>query len=145
MLKEEYRSQDHIKLKVENKTEYKAESEESVENLYEKFQMTDSLNAKYSLFSAGISFGFSKEDSTESDRVYNKIVAIRKIAKVWLDENEYINKLDEDFSKELNDSNVSPEVLFRKYGTHLITGGIYGGRADASLSYRKRQANPAIK
>ncbi len=46
--------------------------------------------------------------------------------------------LTEQAKNKINDSSISPEEIFRIYGTHCLTGLVVGGRLDYSISARTR-------
>lgn len=137
ILKEEFRTGNAVAVQMKHTTSYKAETEDSVEKLYEKFSMKNSTSVRYMMFSTGIDFGFSNSDASAQERKYTKIVAMYDLCDAWLKEYEITDAhLSDDFKNDIN-SDLEPDILFSRYGTHLITGGIYGGRVDAAFSYNK--------
>lgn len=112
-----------------------------------KFSSTSSANAEFlGVFSANAStnFGVSANNSTSINRTtktteyyytYSQIYNGKQLEiQGYRDINTFRNILNDDF---LNDAKevtniATAQQFFYKYGTHLITGGVWGGRLDAS-------------
>lgn len=79
--------------------------------------------------SGGLSSTFVKTSEKVESQYFLEIIAENQ--SYWLvlqtSENRYKEMLSEEFKKDLYNPNVSPERLFEKYGTHLITSVAMGG------------------
>ncbi|WP_295069683.1 MAC/perforin domain-containing protein [Ruminococcus sp.] len=117
-------------------TDFKCAVEESLTDLSERFSLKTSADASFCGFKAGFTAEYSNSKNSTEERAYTKIYALTTIYRERSKLSNYIQNLDTEFSADLN-SSLSPITLFERYGTHLIVGAYYGGRADVSLSTLK--------
>ena len=79
--------------------------------------------------SAGVSNGFTKTNQSTESQHFLEIVSENQ--SYWLilqtTEARYKELLSDEFKKDLYNPNLSPELLFQKYGTHLLTSVAMGG------------------
>ena len=79
--------------------------------------------------SGGLSSTFVKTSEKVASQYFLEIIAENQ--SYWLvlqtSESRYKEMLSEEFKKDLHNPNVSPERLFEKYGTHLVTSVAMGG------------------
>lgn len=79
--------------------------------------------------SGGLSSAFVKTSESVASQYFLEIIAENQ--SYWLvlqtSESRYKKMLSEEFEKDLYNPNVSPEKLFEKYGTHLVTSVAMGG------------------
>lgn len=118
-------------------TDFKCAVEESLTELSEKFSLKASANASFCGFKAGFEAEYSNSKNSTEERAFTKIYALTTTYRERSKLSNYIQNLDSAFSADLN-SSLSPATLFERYGTHLIVGAYYGGRADVSMSTLKR-------
>lgn len=98
-------------------------------------QLSASLGASYgSFFSASVNVDFSslaKSSLTEKQEFMKFHTSAQTMTLTFREKvDSYRDYLDESFARDLADSDVTPEELFEKYGTHVITSAAYGGRLD---------------
>ncbi|HNZ99839.1 MAC/perforin domain-containing protein [Ruminococcus sp.] len=118
-------------------TDFKCAVEESLTELSEKFSFKSSANASFCGFKAGFEAEYSNSKNSSEERAFTKIYALTTVYREHSKLSNYAQNLDPQFSADLN-SSLSPATFFERYGTHLIVGAYYGGRADVSLSTLKR-------
>lgn len=124
-----YRSNDTVKEEVYSIQDFHKDASESLEELSEKFTNNSSLNVLFSGFKADFNIGFSNSKNSTKENVYLKAYGVKFTYRELMNKFDYKNNLDSQFANDLN-SSMSPKTLFDIYGTHLIVGALYGGRAD---------------
>ena len=124
-----YRSGDTVKEEVYSKQDYRKFISESLEEISDKFTDEASAEAKFLGFKTDFTVGYSNSENSKKENVYLKAYAVKFAYRELMNKFDYKNNLDSSFSNDLN-SSMTPKDLFDKYGTHLITGALYGGRAD---------------
>ena len=118
-------------------TDFKCAVEESLTELSEKFSLKASADASFCGFKAGFEAEYSNSKNSTEERAFTKIYALTTTYRERSKLSNYAQNLDSQFSNDLN-SSMSPDTSFKTYGTHLIVGAYYGGRADVSLSTLKQ-------
>ena len=85
------------------------------------------------------SFSYSHDSNKKNNNQYIKHVRQMETAYVnWmLDEDDYYNYLTESFKKDV--MTMEPLALFKKYGTHVLTGVKMGGKVE--LTYQMTSDN----
>ena len=88
------------------------------------------LNAKASVsLSNGLATRFTKTSNSVESQYFLEIVADNQ--SYWLSlqssEARYKEILSEEFKSDLYNTSITPEELFKKYGTHLLTSAVMGG------------------
>lgn len=107
-----------------------------LESYNNKLATKMNLSANYPVFSGSIKAEYNMEKTKQSN------VHFIKQMNGYIDHSEYLpnsvelkSMLDETFKKELEDITVSPEKLFRRYGTHLLREALMGARCTYNYTY----------
>jgi hypothetical protein len=109
-----------------------------------QFSLAASLNikAKRGAFSGSLSAKYSKEVSRQSETHYLLITDNFNYGHAELP-NLTQSSFDATFWTDLNNDAVSAETLFKKYGTHFVTGLVIGGQYLASFYAAKSSSYSA--
>lgn len=95
------------------------------------------LKANALFFSGSFKSNFNSNTNESENRYYQTRMDLNLQWKISLDnrdESKLIKYLDEDFYEDLMFQ--KPEIIFERYGTHVIVSALLGGRIDYSLSQR---------
>lgn len=119
-------------------TEFKTVSGTSASEYSSNLAASLNLSGSYKFFSGKVKAAFSSTRAASSYYQYATIQAtVDKDAYVVSDRtsaSDLKKYLTTQFSTDLNGTDLSPEQLFVKYGTHVMTGVVMGGRLDYNLS-----------
>ena len=120
---------------------------------YEEYQsnlsQTANISARFKAFSLSVSNSFSaqtlssQENEFASFRSITQKRSIKFLNSVTAETMK--NYLLDNVKSDINSSSVSPETLFAKYGTHLLTGFILGGSLDFSMSADVSSMSSAVE
>ena len=103
------------------------------------------LKSSYPLFSGKITSEFDSSKSTTTNTYFIKSLSFyptyQEYIKVTPDLKDI---LDDSFEKDLN-GDMSPEELFRTYGTHLVVEDLMGGRCEFNYTYSSSQGESQTK
>ena len=105
-------------------------TESSASRLSKKFSEKCSFSCGFGLFKASMSQSYEKNTNVSEDKAYSKIWYEYIGMREEITTGEWKRHLNPSFWNDLNNSAVSPETLFQRYGTHLILRGLYGGHMD---------------
>lgn len=128
--------------KVENVTvessEFRSISGSTYEEYASDMSSEISLEGSYKYFSASLRSSFSESRFSSTEYQYASVQArIAKKARAIVGRADIAGLkryLTPEFSAAVNDSSISPETLFGRFGTHVMTGVILGARLDYNLS-----------
>jgi len=126
MYLEQYRKHDIKDVKGASVQEYSRDLAESTK-----------LKSKALFFSGSLQSNFNYNSNSTESRYFQTKMDLNLLWKISLDmrdTNELIKYLDVNFLKDLNSQ--KPEIVFERYGTHVITSALLGGRIDFSLSQK---------
>ena len=106
----------------------------------EEYQNNMSVNAgisgNYSGFSASVKVSYSKEAYSSAENEFSTFRSVTQKQSVQLHNNitaeDLMECLTDDFKRDIE--TMSPDNLFKKYGTHVIGGFIMGGSLDYSMT-----------
>lgn len=115
---------------------------------YTEYQenMSNSVNLEggYMGFSGSVTRSFSESHYSSSSYEFATIQARIHKTGVFIegrqDASILADYLSDEFQRDLNNSQVSPNQLFSKFGTHVMTGVILGARLDYSYSANASKA-----
>lgn len=98
-----------------------------------------SISTNKLLFSGSLKAAFSSERISSTETSYQYATVQARIAKkgyrTTVQTPEALKPyLDSAFATAIDDGSVSPETLFSRFGTHVMTGVIMGARLDYNLS-----------
>ena len=121
-------------------------TEKKASKLAQKFSANVSINVAVGLFKCSVGASYEQAAKISTERVYSKLwyeyVAKKELISDW---DTWKSRLDPKFWAALNDPNVLPETLFKKYGTHIILSALYGGYLDMNAVSEKRIEDTSSK
>lgn len=119
-------------------TEYETVSGTSASNYASNMATRVSLSGSYKYFSGSVKTAFSSAKASSSFYQYATVQAIIEKDAYLVSNRTSVNDLKKyltaQFAADLNESDMTPDELFIKYGTHVMTGVVMGGRLDYNLS-----------
>lgn len=102
-----------------------------------KFAAKAKLEGGYGAFSAEAKASVSMESDLKKERYFSGLFEKRCVCEAYLN----TDTLTTGFKAELDDADVEPEVLFEKWGTHIVTGVQIGGCLRLSASIQKSETS----
>lgn len=120
-------------------------TESSMSKLSKKFSEKASVSCGFGLFKASFSESYESTSSVSEDKAYSKIWYEYIGMREEITTDEWKRHLNPAFWKDLNNSAISPQTLFERYGTHLIVRGLYGGHMDLLGTTYKKVADSTTK
>ena len=129
-----------------NTADFKSVSGSNSFQYRESLGISANLSGSTPAFRLSITNIFSEEQYRSNYRAFCTVQNVIRKWKLTLPYTD-MNTLKSMLSDEARDdiANLSPEVLFNKYGTHFITELIIGARADYNTSLVKSLATSSIK
>jgi len=119
-------------------TEYETVSGTSASNYASNMATRVSLSGSYKYFSGSVKTAFSSAKASSSFYQYATVQAIVEKDAYLVSNRTSVSDLKKyltaQFAADLNGSDMTPDELFIKYGTHVMTGVVTGGRLDYNLS-----------
>lgn len=125
--------------------DYSVTTESSMSKLSKKFSEKSSVSFSYGLFRASFTQSYESTSSVSEDKAYSKIWYDYIGMREEITTDEWKRHLNPVFWRDLNDTAISPQTLFERYGTHLIVRGLYGGHMDLLGTTYKKVADSTMK
>lgn len=135
IVQNEYNIPSIIYLEPYRKHDMKDVKGSSIEEYSKDLSEQTKLQAKALFFKGSMQSNFNFNSNESESRYYFTKMDLNLQWKISLDIRdtlELIKYLDDFFNKDLNSQ--TPEVIFQRYGTHVIASALLGGRIDFSLS-----------
>jgi hypothetical protein len=129
-----------------NASDFKSVSGLNSYEYRESMSINASLSGQYSFFSLSVKNNYTEEHYRSNYRAFCTIQNVIKLWKLTLPYTDF-TKLKSMLTNEArNDiANLSPELLFNKYGTHFLAELIIGARADYNTCVTKCASTSTIK
>ena len=135
-LPEEYNVRTQI-----NHSVFSTESGSSIQEYQERLAAGLEISGNFRAFSGAVKTNFTQDyysiNQTSFATVMGKINSYQiAIAPNYARVSMLRPYLADQAATDLNDSNVSPQEIFRMYGTHVVTGAVMGARLDFNIAMR---------
>ena len=129
-----------------NSADFKSVSGLNSSEYRESMSINANLSGTYSFFSLSVKNNYNEEQYRSN---YKAFCTIQNVIKLWkltlpyTDFTELKSMLTDEARKDI--ANLSPDVLFNKYGTHFLAELIIGARADYNTCVTKCVSTSTIK
>jgi hypothetical protein len=109
---------------------------ESAQSYSQQLATSVGLSGGYLYFSGSVKANFSSDSLTQSNSSFATLSYYTSFYDLYIDQQHttLADYLDPAFAAAINDPNIDPDVIFDRYGTHVLLSERMGGRLDYSAS-----------
>lgn len=131
-----------------NSSDIKYSAGTTIVSYKKSFNQSVGVEAEFGGFGGGVDVGFSKESSSSSENGFASAYGNYMKWHEWLTPGQsklavLKEHLSLDFANDINDESVTPEELFRDYGTHVLIDTSVGGRFVMNFEVKKTDETTA--